>query len=105
MFTRAHRFTFNTLSFLGFVCFCYAILILGFRIAFRDPVAQTINAATLASLWAICPPAWFWVERSIWETPANRRELEKGQERARDFWLGLGALVLFLADKRFEHCG
>jgi hypothetical protein len=100
--TKRHKITFRILVFLAIGCFVYAVAILGFKLALSSEHDQTINAAMLASLWALGPPIWFWAERAIWETKDNKEELATGQDHARDFWLGLGAIVLFLADKRFS---
>ena len=54
------------------------------------------------SIWAIAPPVWFFVERQVWGTKENEKKMEIAQSHARDVWLGLGAIILFLADKRFD---
>jgi hypothetical protein len=51
----------------------------------------------LAVLWALGPPAWFYAEYKIWGR--NEQGLASGQQYARDFWVGAGALVPYLVTK------
>lgn len=98
--TTAHKFTFRGLAVFAFLCFAYAVAVLGFQWLHFSCTAERRNAIWLAAVWAIGPPIWFAFERWKWGTE-NEKELDAAQEHARDFWLGLGAIVLFLADKRF----
>jgi hypothetical protein len=53
----------------------------------------------LAAFWSLVPPIWF-----LWEwhdTPAKDQDLEDlkySQEASRNIWLGVVALLAFLAD-------
>lgn len=94
--TKTHKRTFMITAIFAVLCFFYAVAVLGFQWFYSSCTAQKVNAVWLAVVWAICPPIWFWVECLVWKDTVR-----KDQDRARDFWLGLGAIVLFLADKRF----
>ena len=67
------------------------------------PQWAPVLSAIVAVLWAVGAPSWFWIERSQWRTDKSsgkdRSEvLDKNQERVRDFWIGLGAVVIIVAD-------
>jgi hypothetical protein len=98
---RRHKLTFVLLACLAMGCFIYAVCTLGFQVGNYSCQQQRVNAGVLAAVWAIGPPIWFMLERQIWENLVDPKKLDTDQDHARDFWLGLGAIVLFLADKRW----
>jgi hypothetical protein len=53
----------------------------------------------LIFLWALGPAIWFLVEWHIW---GDEKNLARGQQYARDFWLGAGAIVLLLAARELS---
>jgi hypothetical protein len=56
--------------------------------------ARHAQAVALIFLWGIGPAVWFAVEWRIWK---GEKGLAIGQQYARDFWIGAGAIVLTLA--------
>ncbi len=52
------------------------------------------NAITIICIWALGPAVWFVIEGWIWKSEPN---LSRSQQHERDFWLGLGAIILILA--------
>jgi len=53
-----------------------------------------LQAFILVVIWALGPAVWFAVEYYFWRGEEN---LAVGQQYARDFWIGAGAMVLVLA--------
>lgn len=57
-------------------------------------VALRVNGIVFILLWALGPAIWFSVEWHFWGNDAG---FARGQQYARDFWLGAGAIVLLFA--------
>ena len=49
--------------------------------------------------WAIGTPTWFLIERSLWT--GSPEKLDRSQDHVKDFWLGIGAIVLVICDHAF----
>lgn len=53
----------------------------------------------LAAGWAVLPPAFFLIEWHFWQGKVGSPDFEEfklNQARARDVWLGIGAVLLAL---------
>src|SRR5215203_6393004 len=74
--------------------FFWAVATLLFHYPKLPTAYADVNALILTILWAIGPAIWFLIEWRFWKTEP---ELQLGQQYARDFWLGAGAIVLLLA--------
>jgi hypothetical protein len=91
--TPRHRIAVYIVASCAAIGFLWAIESLWFGYPKLSPDRARLNAIIMIVLWALGPPVWFFVEWSLWKGPG----LQEGQQYARDFWLGAGAIVLLLA--------
>ena len=98
--TRRHRFTAIFIGSFALIVLLWAIATLWFRFPRLSSAGTEANAIILVVLWAIGPAIWFTIEWSLWKDEPG---LQVGQQYARDFWIGTGALVLLLAARSLSY--
>jgi hypothetical protein len=98
--TRRHRFTAIFTGSFAVIVLLWAIATLWFRFPRLSPAGTEANAIILVVLWAIGPAIWFTIEWSLWKAEPG---LQVGQQYARDFWIGAGAIVLLLAARSLSY--
>lgn len=93
---RTVCFLLGILAVLLFCLFCG----LGLTWQKQSPHWFRVSAGFFALIWAIGTPIWFSLERWIWgrEIAKFGIDIDKQQDRIRDLWIGLGAIVLVLSD-------
>jgi hypothetical protein len=98
--TRRHRFTAIFTGSFAVIVLLWAIATLWFRFPRLSPAGTEANAIILVVLWAIGPAIWFTIQWSLWKAEPG---LQVGQQYARDFWIGAGAIVLLLAARSLNY--
>jgi hypothetical protein len=81
----------------GLVGFLVFLGILGFTVYCRSSGNYPIADAVVIGLWAVVPPAWFWVEYFVvapyqQELPDVER-FKYGQDLSAKFWIAAGLLL------------
>jgi hypothetical protein len=89
-----HKITCFVVATLAVICLLWAVSSLGFEFPQLSSYQRHLDVIALVFVWALGPAIWFSWEWSIWKKETG---LAIGQQYARDFWLGAGAIVLFLA--------
>jgi hypothetical protein len=80
-----HRRVCWIIACVALVALLWPIAVLGFHHPLLSQPCRHANAMLFPFLWALGPAIWFAVEGRLWRNEAN---LARGQQYARDFWLG-----------------
>jgi hypothetical protein len=97
--SQNHRRVCWVIAGVAFVALLWPIAVLGFHHHLLSQTWRHANAMIFLFVWALGPAIWFALEGRLWRNEPN---LARGQQYARDFWLGGGAIVLFLAAQEFS---
>lgn len=92
--SRNHKIACWIAAAVAILSLLWAISSLEFNFPSLAPGHGHLNAIALVFLWTLAPPVWFAVEWKIWRSEPS---LAVEQTYARNFWLGTGAIVVFLA--------
>jgi len=98
--SRSHKITCIAVASAATLLFVGTITVLWFDYPELPAANRNSIAMTSAFIWAIGPAIWFALEWRKWK---HEPGLAVGQQYARDFWIGAGAIVLLVAAMQLDH--